>query len=191
MDYMWSSYPAFLRKVKRPAWLETRFLLGTFGSRERDAIKDYISFVEDVDINNLEDPFRQASGGFILGSPEFISWARNTFLHGKTGQNEIPQLRKLKPRPPVKIIVQAICNEFDCKEESIVEKGRKRNLARDVAIYLSRTHTSISSKELGLFYGGISGAAITMKYKQISEEVSRNKSLKRRMNKINKRILNI
>jgi len=39
-------------------------------------------------------------------------------------------------------IVAAVLDEFDCKTDMILQKGRKKNEARDVAIYLSRDLTA-------------------------------------------------
>ena len=190
-DYKWSSYPVFIKKAKRPAWLETRFVLGAFSSKQKYAIRCYKSFVEDVDIKTLEDPFKNLSGGFILGGTAFVNWAKATFLSGKTGEKEIPQLKALRPRPSLKTVHDAVCEEFGSSEEDIVKKGRKGNKVRDVAIYLSRSHSGLSCNELGRVYGGISGAAITMKYKQISEAISSDKQLWRRLQRLNRCILNI
>jgi len=45
--------------------------------------------------------------------------------------------------------------------------------------------------KLGDFFGGVSGAAITMRYNKIAEEVAGDKRLKRKVDKIKNRILNI
>lgn len=42
-------------------------------------------------------------------------------------------------------------------------KGKKRNFPRDVAIYLSRKLSHRSGKDLGQYFGNISGAAIVPK----------------------------
>ncbi len=42
--------------------------------------------------------------------------------------------------------------------------GKKRNLIRDVAIYLSREMTGESGVSLGRYFGGISGSGVTLRY---------------------------
>ncbi len=190
-DYTWSSYPAFMGKVKSPDWLNTRWLLSIFGKRKRQAIKNYRSFVEDTDIKDLEDPFEKVIEGIFLGGPDFIEWAKTSFLSNQAENKELPQLKALKSKTPVETILHVVSNEFSCSQEHLVEKGRKRNRARDVAIYLSRNYSGITCNDLGQVFGGISGAAITMKYKQMSEEIPRDKRLKVKVKKVREQILNI
>jgi len=35
VEYPWSSYPAFVGKIKPPKWLETKWLLGCFGKKKK------------------------------------------------------------------------------------------------------------------------------------------------------------
>ena len=51
--------------------------------------------------------------------------------------------------------------------------------------------TNRSAKDLGEYFGGVSGALITMMHKRIAEESMQNRGLKRRIDVIRKRIFNI
>ncbi|CAB1079639.1 hypothetical protein D1AOALGA4SA_7347 [Olavius algarvensis Delta 1 endosymbiont] len=51
--------------------------------------------------------------------------------------------------------------EFNCNTDLILRKGRKKNTASDVALYLSRELTGDSSINLEKFNGDISVAGIT------------------------------
>ncbi len=74
--------------------------------------------------------------------------------------------------------------------EQILSKGNKRNLARDVAIYPSRNLTRLRGNDLGRHFGNITGAAITMRYKAVAEQIQKDKKLKRRINHLADHILN-
>ncbi|MCC7238419.1 MAG: hypothetical protein IT421_02795 [Candidatus Brocadia sp.] len=58
-------------------------------------------------------------------------------------------------------------------------------------MYLARDLSGVSGKELGIFFGGISGAAITMKYNQVNAELMRNKKLRDQVTNLRKHFLNI
>ena len=73
----------------------------------------------------------------------------------------------------------------------IQKKGLKRNKAREVAIYITRELSRLSCKDLGVFFGGVSGALITMMNKRIKEEIVRDGPLKRKVEKIIDQIFNI
>ena len=73
----------------------------------------------------------------------------------------------------------------------IWQKGRKGNKARDIAIYLARDLGGLSCKELGGFFGGISGPAITVRYNHVARKMKRDRKLSRELKKIKERIINI
>jgi chromosomal replication initiation ATPase DnaA len=60
-----------------------------------------------------------------------------------------------------------------------------------VALYLARGLTGMGGKELGEIFGKVSGAAITMRHKAVSEKIRKNKRLKGRINRLAKQIINI
>ena len=80
--------------------------------------------------------------------------------------------------------------EINCKAEKILRKGAKRNTARDVAIYLARELSGESGVDLGKYFGNICGAAVTVRYKHISDQISRNRRLKGRVNQVMNKIIN-
>ena len=67
----------------------------------------------------------------------------------------------------------------------------ERNLARDVAIYRSREMTGESGVALGRYFGGISGAGIVIRYNHIANKIESDRRLKRQVNRIRKKIINI
>ena len=78
---------------------------------------------------------------------------------------------------------------MSCTHEAVLRKGKKGNLARDVAIYLSREMTGESGVALGRFFG-ISGAGITVRHGIISEKIIKDRKLNRQVNRIKKAIIN-
>ena len=187
-EYQWSSYQAFIGKQKTPQFLDTTWLLSTFGKNKKQAQKNYMEFVESVDAKKIKDPSAQVSEGFLLGDADFVNWVKQTFLSDRNDENEIPQLKRLKPRVAVKDVVKAVSDQFDTSAELITAKGRKNNKAREVAIHLSRDMCGLSCKQLGLYFGGVSGALITIMHKRIAEKALQNKKLQRRIANIKKRI---
>ena len=190
-EYNWSSYPAFIGKQKKPQFLQTDWLLASFGKNKREAIRNYKDFVEGADPKALENPSKQITEGLILGDTDFVNWVKKTFLTSRQGEKEIPQLKKLKPKVPLETVAKAVSEEFTCKRVQIITKGHKKNKAREVAIYLARDMSGITCRELGAYFGGVSGALITIMHKRISEEVAQNRRFKHRIDKVKKRILNI
>ena len=160
--YPWSSYHAFTGKQKPPHWLKTKRLLSQFGRGKKDAITSYRSYVEEGEADALEDPHKDIVGGLILGDTGFIDWVKEQSLSFRDEEQEIPQLKKLKPRPSLETIVRVVSDEMRCSEEKIFEKGRHKNIGREMAIFLARDFSGVSCKALGKYFGAISGPAITL-----------------------------
>jgi REP element-mobilizing transposase RayT len=190
LSYPWSSYPAFAGQAKVPHWLEVDWLLSLFGKSRKKACTAYRRFVEGVDPAQVENPEKDVIGGFILGSVAFVNWVKDTYLSDRSGEAEIPQLKELKPRLFPDDVVAAVSEEFGCDVEMIVQKGRKGNTARDVAIYLAKGLTGVSGVELGEYFGKISGAGVTTRYTHVAQAMSDNRTLKGRIDRIKKRIIN-
>lgn len=189
-EYKWSSYSTITGKTKEPAWLESAWLLSQFGTQRKQAITNYKKFVEEANTKDLKNPAKDLSGGFILGSPDFVIWIKETFLSTRSDENEIPQLRELKPRINIDQIVEAVCREFNCEIEIILQKGRKRNVARDVAIYLVRVLSGEKGKNIGEYFGNISGAAITRRYNCLVKQIENNKRFRNRIQRLKHKIVN-
>jgi len=143
-----------------------------------------------VDAEAIENPNKDVVAGLILGGANFVNWVKDTFLSDKDDHKEIPQLTELKPRVNLSSLVQRVCDEFNCDSDQIIKKGLKKNLARDIAIYLAREITDTSGVDLGSYFGGISGAGITTRYNHIAKQLQRNRRLKGRTNRIKSRIIN-
>jgi hypothetical protein len=189
-DYPWSSYPAFGGYIKAPEWLETRWLLSLFGKDQGKAKRRYRDFVESVQDQEIENPSHDIVSGVILGGADFVNWVKQEFLSKDLDSKEMPQLRSLKPRLTLEGLLPVVCAEFACSRETILRKGRKRNLARDLAIYLSRELTGETGVALGRYFGGISGAGIVVRHHQIANRIATDRRLKRRVNRIRKKIIN-
>ena len=96
-----------------------------------------------------------------------------------------------EPKVSLEKILQVVSDEFGCGKEKILEKGRKKNKARAFAIYLARDLSGTTCSKLGDFFGGVSGAAITVGYNKIAGEMAGDKRLKRKFAKLKARIVNI
>lgn len=189
-DYPWSSYRALGGYVASPEWLETDWLLSLFGQDRDTAKKRYRNFVESVENGKIENPSDDVVGGVVLGRDDFVNWVKKTFLSKESNSKEIPQLKILKPRPTPDDLIQAVSDEFGCGIESILQKGKKRNLARDVAIYLCRQLTGETGVALGRRFD-ISGAGIAARHDRIAKKLEADRKLKGRDDRIRRKILNI
>jgi len=186
-DYTWSSCRYFVGSQNPPDWLETSRILGGFGRSTRAAKQSYKSYLSVAEAPN---PFDDVVGGSLLGPEKFIEWARSTFLADKKRDREIPQLKELRPRPDVEMIVEEVAEYFEVTAGSILACGRKRNVERDAAIYLSRELSGLSGQALGRHFGGISGANITTRFNTVLRSLKKDRKLAKHMKSLRQRITN-
>jgi len=111
-------------------------------------------------------------------------------LSKESNSQEIPQLKILKPRPTPDELIQAVSDEFGCGMESILQKGKKSNLARDVAIYLCRQLTGETSPALGRRFD-ICGAGSVARRGRIAKKLEADRKLKGQEDRITRKILYI
>jgi hypothetical protein len=86
---------------------------------------------------------------------------------------------------------QAVCQQFDCTQEQVRMEGRKKNTAREIAIYLARDLTGLSCKDFGTYFDGVSGALISIMCNRIAGESPRKKKLTGKIEKTKREIFNI
>lgn len=188
-DYHWSSYPFLSGYATPPDWLETQWLLSLFGKDLKSAHRRYRDYVEAVQHETIENPGKHAVSGMVLGGADFVDWVKQTFLSSEPEHKEIPQLTRLKPRLTTDDIVAVVREAFDCARQTPIMKGKKGNLARDAAIYLCRELTGETGVELGRYFGGISGAGITVRHNHVRTQIQNDRMLRRKIEKIQEKLI--
>jgi REP element-mobilizing transposase RayT len=183
-DHEWSSYPAFIGKVKAPDWLNIDWLLAQFSGKHKIAQHKYQQFVEGIDYKRLENPADNLVSGLILGDGEFVNWVKATFLSNRSDNAEMPQLKELIPRCSFERIIEFVADAFGCTIKQILEKGRKKNIARDMAIYLSKIYSGEKGVEIARRFGLRSGSAVTMRYKFALSKINESNKLRKKVSQI-------
>jgi putative transposase len=180
-EYSWCSYLDFLGQRQAPDWLETDRILTELHPHRPEAIRRYRAMIESY--VGVKGPDVHAAGGFILGCDDFVEQIKRTHLRDREMNAEMPQLRELR-KLALEVVMKAVCAEFAETEEQIRRKGGRGCLPRLVAIGLAKDLCGMGGKELGLYFGGISGAAITMIGKRFEREIFSNSVLKSRVGRI-------
>ena len=93
-------------------------------------------------------------------------------------------------------MARPLCIEYSGAYYHVINRGNNqekifKNKAREVAIYLARDMTRITCKDLGEYFGRVSGALITMMHNRIADESKKDKRLKGRIDNIRNQIFKI
>ena len=189
-DYRWSSYNTLIGKAKEPEWLEINRLLSYFHKTRKLAMRLLRKYCEEDNVETFKNPSKDVVQGFVLGDDNFVKRIQEKLLSSQLNEKEIPQLRKIKLRPTLEKVVEEVGKEFGSQVVDILGTGKKRNKAREAAIYLSQLHTGLTGKEIGEYFGQVSGARISMVFKKIKSYVEANTAFKNKIEKLAKQIVN-
>lgn len=164
-DYPYSSYRYFISNDKPPEYLTTAFILSMFANTQSKARALYKRFVEEAIGSETDIIRKNILFGFMLGSPNFTSWVKESFLKDKVDE-EIPVLKELKEKISAERITQR--TEVEIKD---------KKLCRKISIYLTRKYTDKKLLEIAQYYGRISDAGVSGLYHRVEEQRKKDKKL--------------
>ena len=124
-----------------------------------------------------EDPLREMVFGAVLGGRRFVEWARGHLARMRE-DGEVSGLAKARPRVSLASVLAAVQSAGEAGVGLLVAKGRKRNEARDVAIYLAREHSGCRLSEIGAYFGDLSASAASHAHGRIADRLRKNRRLR-------------
>ena len=164
-------------------------MLSLFGGTPGQGKSCYRDFVESAVNRKIKDPSEDIVEGIVLGGADFVTRVKGLLKGKDADTREKPQLRALTPSLGPQDLLPALCEELGCEVETVLQKGTKKNQARDMAIYLCIEMTGESGFALGRLFGGISGAGITQRYKHMEKRIQRDRRVRRQVDRVKQRIM--
>jgi REP-associated tyrosine transposase len=159
-QWKWSSYGGYRSSKGALGWVTYDRVLGEFGGLGAEARRSYCRFVQAGVKDPPPSPWKDAVGGFLVGSESFAMRVRR-LLDGRTADPEVPQVEALRARPALDQIVAVVADHFRCAPDEWSSGRRSDALGRATAAYLARCRFGYSmvaiAKALG--YRGHSGVA--------------------------------
>jgi REP element-mobilizing transposase RayT len=175
-EYRWSSYGGYISKRREFQWVEYGWVLSQFGRDKEEARKGYKKFVEQGLHGKVEDPFKEVYGQVVLGGEEFKTKIRG-LIRGRPISQEIVERKRFKEGPSAEDVVRKVARAFGIRDEVIVGKGERGNMARKIAIYLVKRWSGLSNEEIGGMFGKIHYSAVSKGSARLEMEMARDKRL--------------
>jgi hypothetical protein len=150
--WAWSSYPGYADRRRQRPWVAGDSLLAAWQGEHggRDARSAYRRFVEAGLADPPSSPFREAFGGWVLGSARFVA-----DLRGRTDPSAtnppLAEARQLSGADP-DAICAAVIAHFGLPADGLARRG-DRHIARALAAWLCRRHSEASLRELADRFG--------------------------------------
>lgn len=149
-NYRWSSHQYYAGLKKRPGWLSMDFILGYFGDNRKNAGLLYHQFVTSIRKEEYASPLEHVVASSILGDSSFVEKIKKEYVSVQMENKDVPALKQLMQKPGLEEICDAVDAVF----------GGYPEPARNVKMYLARTYSGKSLKEIGdQFHIGESGVA--------------------------------
>jgi REP element-mobilizing transposase RayT len=171
-NYKWSSYSAFIGKVKPPAFLKTDWLLSQFSKSKTKARKAFKVFTNQKDEGDSWSPEQEAYKGIILGSSDFVEQIQKEFLQGKTNK-EIPKLKAVQKT----LAADEIENRVDTLKLSDKLKFKLK-------VYALKKYSPLTLKQIGDRTGGLHYSAISQIFIRLNSKSKEDNEIKKLLAKI-------
>lgn len=187
-EWEWSSYPGYARRKARRPWLAHDALLGAMPSEQRakDAAAAYRRYVENGIANPPPSPFRDAIGGWALGSARFM--ARLRAMAATTAPASAPRSRR---RPPIDpdTICTAVTTYYGLEPSSLARRhDRDFTHARAMAAWLCRQYTEATLRELAERFGLSRADSVPNLTRRFAAEMSTSRALSADLQTVTRRI---
>ncbi len=151
-DWPWSSYPGYASRRARVDWVAYGFVhaacQGDVGGHDPEAA--YRRFVERGLTEQPENPFRDATHGWLLGSSNFVNEIRARIDQAGHHDN-VPAARRLSALD-LAMIQSAVAAHYGVDPRTFRNRGVE-SISRDVAAWLCRQLTSCTLRELAVVFG--------------------------------------
>jgi len=177
-DYPYSSYKSFISKKKEDIVHRDLILEMISGSR-RNPQKIYMEFVERSMEEDAEDPLKNLYAGSILGGKGFIKEALDrlkddTFF----GKEETSYRTELQFAFATEQIIDSIASYFELTPEEVL---KDRGDCRNITIHLMKKRTSVTNKQIGDLFGGLSFTAVSKANQRFIVRMKKDRKLRRRV----------
>ena len=146
---------------------------------------DYIAGRVESNIRELEGTLTRLSAqGQLMGVPITLDFARDSLSHLMKSQEG----RRITPE----LIISVIADQYGVTAEDIVSKKRSRDVAlpRQIAMYLCRNMTQLSTTNIGRSFGGRDHTTVMHGCDKINQEMNDNFSFRKRIEELTAMIKN-
>ena len=118
--------------------------------------------------------------------PTFVVASRRmgARLQPTRDDREVAQLTKIRPGVPLNAICKVVQREYGLSDVDLRTKSCRRNEGRDVAIYLARTYSRRSLREIGDCMGQISPSAVSMAHTRVVHKLSQHRLLRQKIEQL-------
>jgi putative transposase len=151
--WQWSSYLAYINKVKPPAWLSREEALSQLGVSGAKRFSRYAEYVKEGVDEELAHFYGKKNLSSVMGDEKFKKAAKTK--RSATKVRGVSRGANAKWRPSCAEIVSAVAKQFKVTEESIYTAARgpgSKNVPRWVAMYLCQELSAVTLQAIAKLF---------------------------------------
>jgi REP-associated tyrosine transposase len=174
----WSNYRAYRGDQDPEPWTSTSLILSLFSARPAEARRRYVEAVARRMTDRSWSPLKAAIPSGVLGDPEFVERIRQRYLpeKDKEEKRDLPQLRRLMPRPQIREVLEFVSMSL----------GPKNKLSRNASIFVIHKNSDYRLREIGEFFK-LSQAGVTDICRRFRKRLASNETLIRLVREVESR----
>ncbi len=139
--FKWSSYPCYRGVQESPKWLDSGPILPCWGKTKRQQLKNYVAYVEEGLLKNLESPLDEVVAQTIIGSDSFVDRIKRDYLLNRSAdKNEEHCLVHLQQSFSFDEVINHVASILDVAPETIFERKSGHREARRLGMYCVCTY---------------------------------------------------
>ncbi len=188
-QHRWSSYQAFINKVKAPSWLYRDKIYTLLGQRKK--FYGYKLYVKTGNDEIIEQFYNRKNISGVLGSRVFVKWIEKK-MKPKLSDRVLAKTLLLSHSLTIKKITKCVANNYklETKQLTTMVKGPDKGLmARKIAMYLCQQVGGFQLNDIMLFFGLSNRGSVSYITSQIRKNMKDDLKLEREINKLKSMIM--
>ena len=184
--YPWSSFAGYCYLRKRNKYIDYGWFLNTYFGE--DTVKGRLrcrQYVYRAIEGQVENPFENVVHQSILGSQDFVDWARQKLP--QKGQREVPSLKKLQHDISVERIIAGVAEAANVTVDDLRDRKTKLKALRQMAIELSYRYSNCKQREIGMIFG-VDYSTVSQNRVRLKTKLKSNRKLEKQFHRISKHI---
>ncbi len=181
-DYLWSSYPAYIGKVKSPRWLEREIVYDLLGHKQR--YKGYGDFVKQGIDEETAKFYQKGNLATIIGDKDFKAWVYDKLLPELAAEEKG---RVIHPDLTMDDITNAVAMNYDtCTDDirKVIKGPQKGNDARKQAMYLCQELSGSKLREIAHYFQLGHAGSVSYITHQVRKLKNEDITFKRKLDKL-------
>jgi REP element-mobilizing transposase RayT len=180
--YRWCSHRGYLTHERTWQWLHRDPLLNVFSSTTEKAFRDYLSFVNQQDSEEVQQFFSRKNLPSIFGSEGFIEKIKDRCEY-------LLKDKEIAGRDLLSVdataVIKAVCKVCQITEMELTASRRGvPNLERDLAVYTLRAHSQRTLAEIGNVVGCANYSTVSSAIQRLQKALNSEPKARRLYKKI-------